>query len=86
MLNTWHRYRAIRDLSYETAELTLAEVYGLPVRLTQIDENALEAFEEHWLHHPHRRFEWDWREEVSPGRTVHLISKSRFGATHTCRG
>lgn len=64
MSNAWHRYRAIRDLAYETAESTLAEVYGLPVRLTQINEDALEAFEEHWLYHPHRRVEWDWREQV----------------------
>ncbi len=64
MSNAWHRYRAIRDLSYETAEFTLSRVYGLPVQLTPIDDTALEAFEEHWLHHPHRRYEWDWREEV----------------------
>lgn len=64
MPKTWHQSSAIRDLSYVTAAFTLAEVYGLPVRLTHIDETALEAFEEHWLHHPHRRWEWSWREEV----------------------
>ncbi|MBY3418606.1 hypothetical protein HFN87_35935 [Rhizobium laguerreae] len=64
MSNAWQRYYAIRKLAYEAAEITLSEVYGLPVQLTEIDDDALEAFEEHWLHHPYRRYDWEWRDVV----------------------
>jgi hypothetical protein len=74
--NVRARYDRLREMAYAAAEDvlndmldngdldSLARTYRyVRLKLTSIDDMALEAWEEQWAGHPDRRFDWDWRSE-----------------------
>lgn len=65
------QHRSYRLAALRKAEELLSEAFGpLPVRLTLIGPEALEAFERDWSGHPGRRYPWPWREMATDFRRL----------------